>query len=90
MVQRFVDNCRLSASDQERGKLSVEEIVQTEIQIIQQVQKDAFSTENVALMKGPSLSVNGKLHSLNPKLDENGLIRSDGRLVYAEFLSYDV
>ena len=34
------------------GELSVEEIVQAEIQIIQQAQTNAFSKEYVALMKG--------------------------------------
>ena len=36
------------------------------------------------------MSSNSKLLALKPQLDDDGLIRSDGRLTNAQFISYDV
>jgi len=44
----------------------------------------------LALSKGKQLSTNSKLIALCPKLDEDGLMQSDSRLQYAEFLPYGV
>lgn len=41
------------------------------------------------MAKGKQLSNNSKLVHLNPKLDEEGLIRCDTRLKYAKYLAYD-
>ena len=49
-----------------------------------------FREEWKALSGKKSLPSNSKLIGLQPKLDDDGLIRSGGRLKYAEFLSYDV
>ncbi|CAG2208608.1 unnamed protein product [Mytilus edulis] len=40
-------------------------------------------------MKSKDLLKTSKLLGLQPRIDENGLIRCDGRLEYAEFLSFD-
>ena len=42
------------------------------------------------LVKKKELPKHSKLLGLCPKLDSEGIIRSDGRLTYAEFLPYDV
>ena len=39
---------------------------------------------------GQPIPTNSKLLALKPKLDNGGLLRSDGRLRNAKFLSYDV
>lgn len=53
-------------------------------------QKNSFSDDYSALLKNRELSKSSKLASLNPKIDEDGLLRCDGRLKHAEFLSFDV
>ena len=42
------------------------------------------------MVNGRSLSSYSKLLALKPQLDDDGLIRSDGRLTNAKFISYDV
>ena len=49
-----------------------------------------FREEWKALSSRKSLPGNSKLLGLQPKLDDDGLMRSDGCLEHAEFLSYDV
>ena len=46
--------------------------------------------EYIALLNGKKLSSQNKLLGLSPRLDDNKIMRSDGRLKYAEFLLYDV
>ncbi len=46
--------------------------------------------EWTALSRGKPLQTTSKILSLQPQVDEDGLMRSNGRLKYAEFLSYDV
>ncbi|CAG2242219.1 unnamed protein product [Mytilus edulis] len=52
-------------------------------------QREAFLDEYNALMKSEDLPKTSKLLGLQPRIDENRLIRCDGRLEYAEFLSFD-
>ena len=61
-----------------------------EIQLVRHAQSTEFQEEWKALSRGSSLPANSKLQGLQPKLDEDGLLRSDGRLKHAEFLSHDV
>ena len=61
-----------------------------EEQIIRVAQRESFSEEYLALQKVRKLSTSSKLFGLCPKLDEDGVIRLNSRLQYAEFLPYDV
>lgn len=88
-VRRFIKNCQLPTEERKRGELTTEEIVDEQIELIKQAQKTAFPEEYSALEQKKQLPRNSKLMPLNPKLDEDGLIRSDSRLKYAEFISYD-
>ena len=54
------------------------------------MQREVFYNEYVALQKRKQLPIDSKLLGLCPKLDEDGIMRSDSRLQYAEFLPYDV
>ena len=67
-----------------------EEIEDAEIQIIKKAQREVFQDEYLALSRGTELPRNSKLLRLNPKLDEDSVVRSDGRLKYAEFLPFNV
>lgn len=89
-VVRFVNNCRVNKEHRAREELTLDEIKDAEKQIIQNAQREAFYDEYVAIQKGRQLPKNSKLLGLCPKLDEDGLMRSDSRLQYAEFLPYDV
>ena len=58
--------------------------------IIKHAQNDCFKEEIANISRGQKLSNKSKLVGLNPVLDQDELVRSDGRLKYAEFLSYDI
>jgi len=72
------------------GELTVNEIIDSEKQMIKNAQKEAFLDEFVALLKAKPLPTTSRLLKLCPKLDEDSLMRCDSRLQYAEFLPYDV
>ena len=89
-VMRFVHNCHANKEHRLKGELTLDEIRDAEKQIIKNAQNEAFNDEYSALQKEKQLPMNSKLLGLCPKLDEDGLLRSDSRLQYAEFLPYDV
>ncbi|MEW8314042.1 MAG: hypothetical protein AB2658_03330, partial [Candidatus Thiodiazotropha endolucinida] len=89
-INRFTHNCHLSKEARVSGELTSGEIHKAEIHLIKQAQRIEFREEWTAVRNGKPLKQNSKLLGLQPKLDEDGLLRSDGRLKYAEFLSYDV
>ena len=84
-VCRFLYHCRLSSMERSTGELTVEELEDAETQIIKYAQMESFPDEYGALADKKS-----KLMSLNPKIDDDGVLRCDGRLKYAENLPYDV
>ena len=88
-VHRFIDNCRLKQKQRRQGSLSTVEYADVELDIIKNAQREAFSGEYNAFMKSKDLPKTSKLLGLQPRIDENGLIRCDGRLENAEFLSFD-
>ena len=86
-VRRFVDNCRGRA--RQNGELKPSEIEDTEVQAIKSAQREAFPEEYLALQRRKELPKNSKLLAFRPRLDEEGQMRCDSRLKYAEFLSHD-
>ena len=86
-VRRFVDNCRGRA--RQNGELKPSEIEDTEVQVIKSAQREAFPEEYLALQRRKELPKNSKLLAFRPRLDEEGQMRCDSRLKYAEFLSHD-
>ena len=54
-----------------------------EVQLIQQTQRIYFRNEWRALSCGRPLPIGSKLLSLKPKLDDDGVMKSDGRLQQA-------
>ena len=72
------------------NELNIDEIVDAENCILRIAQRETFSEEYTALLRGRKLSSQSKLLGLSPRLDDNKIMRSDGRLKYAEFLPYDV
>ena len=86
-VRRFVDNCRGRA--RQNGELKPSEIEDTEVQVIKSAQREAFPEEYLALQRRKELPKNSKLLAFRPRLDEEGQMRCDSQLKYAEFLSHD-
>ena len=86
-VRRFVDNRRGRA--RQNGELKPSEIEDTEVQVIKSAQREAFPEEYLALQRQKELPKNSKLLAFRPRLDEEGQMRCDSRLKYAEFLSHD-
>ena len=89
-VNRYIDNCGKQKEDRTSGELQADELKRAELQLIQHAQMTEFREEWKALSSRKSFPGNSKLLGLQPKLDDDGLMRSDGRLKHAVFLSYDV
>ena len=89
-VNRFIEHCKRDMAVRMTGELIADELKRSEIQLVRQAQQSEFQDEWKALDNGRSFSSNSKLLALKPQLDDNGLIRSDGRLTNAKFISYDV
>ena len=88
-VLRFVNNCRNTVENREYGLLKPEEVKEVQLYTIRDAQKKSFK-ENEVIKNGKLLSTKSKLLKLMPKIDEDGVLRCDGRLCYAEFLPYKV
>ncbi|KAK3736479.1 hypothetical protein QZH41_005829 [Actinostola sp. cb2023] len=88
-IYRFLDNCRLPKAKRTPGELTSEEITDAEVYIIKKAQRESFKEEYLALSEDKELPRHSKLLALKPTLDEDGLLRSDGRLVNADYLPYD-
>ena len=89
-VNRFIENCKKNAAFWMTGELKADELKKSEIKLVKQAQRCEFQDEwNALLSRGP-LSSNSKLLALKPQLEDDGLIRSNGRLTNAQFISYDV
>ncbi|XP_067667337.1 uncharacterized protein [Haliotis asinina] len=78
----------LEITERQQVCLTTDEIADAEKRIICNAQKDAFSKEYLAVAKGKSISKSSKLINLHPVLDDDGLLRSDGRLTHADYLPY--
>ena len=88
-VRRVLHNLR-SRDDRKAGmELSPEEIKDAEEEIVSLAQREAFHEEYAALSLGKLIPRKSQLIKLNPCIDEDGVIRCDGRLRFAEFLPYD-
>ena len=86
-VRRFIDNCR--SSNREKGELKAEKIEDVAIQVIKGAQRKAYPDEYLALQRQREIAKKSKLLGLQPWLDEEGQMRCNGRLKYAEYLPQD-
>jgi len=78
---KFVKGCRCN---RQVGNLTVRELEKAEQIIARVVQHESFHQEYRCLSKGHVLKKNSKLITLDPFLDEMGLIRVGGRLRHAD------
>ena len=70
-------------------ELQPEEIKGAEEEIVRLAQRQAFRDGYAALSSGKPIPKKSQLIKLNPCIDDDGVIRSDGRLKFANFLPYD-
>ncbi|XP_065192504.1 uncharacterized protein LOC135823588 [Sycon ciliatum] len=89
LVRRFVTNCRTIKSDRMTGPLSSAEISDAETEVLKMAQHDAFSDEIKVLGQRKVVSARSELSPMNPMIDDNGVLRCQGRLAYAEYLPED-
>lgn len=81
---------RVSRSTIPNGYFTREELEAAEVSILQCVQREAYQFELLILQDDDrQLESRSKLYKLSPFLDENGLIRSESRLLAASYLSFD-
>ncbi len=79
-----MDNCCLHPSDRVTGTLTPSELSDAEILHINISQMQAYPEEYKAFEAHKALPGSSKLLPLNPIMDGDGLVRSDGRLRYAK------
>ncbi|XP_058817874.1 uncharacterized protein LOC131681180 [Topomyia yanbarensis] len=80
------------------ASLTREEYRKAEIQVFKIAQQDAYEDElkvllkNKELLPGKLLSIdqNSELYQLSPLLDEDQVIRMEGRSAYADFMPFDL
>ena len=73
-----MNNSRLAIEHRQKGDLTTDEIADSEIELIRIAQRGSFVIEYKSLAKGNGISSNSKIISLNPHLDEEGLICAYG------------
>ncbi|GIY23158.1 reverse transcriptase [Caerostris darwini] len=79
---RFVNNCR-NSKDKVTGFLNTSELTNAINVLIKFVQFIVFNNEINALKRNQALSCRSKILSLNPFLDNSGILRVGGRLRHA-------
>ena len=89
-VYRFLKNCRTTQKRIIEDELTEEEIKDAEVCVIREMQKEVFAEEYQLISKGRPIKGDSKLVALQPRIDEDGVLRCNGRLRYADFLPYDV
>ena len=88
-VNRFLENCHLPSMLHKKAALGPEEIITSEMQFIRLAQQEEFQDEIQALKSGKGLHGKSKLLPLKPVLDEEGVLRCDGRLKFADCLPWE-
>lgn len=82
---RFIQNCKLPKDYRNTSSLTVDELNKSRHWIFAQVQQQAFPQELKALKEHKTIENRSRLKTLNPFLDNLGLIRVGGRIHSADF-----
>ena len=86
---RVLSYCLRSKNRNSGEILTVEELNAAKLAILKRCQKEIFHDAHENISKGQPLSASDQLNKLSPFLDENGLLRLQGRLQHSRS-SYDV
>ena len=89
-VRRALQNMSKKGEKQTSKVVLPHEIREAEEEVVRACQREVFHNEYKALVSGKPVPQKSPLIKLNPILDEDGCIRSNGRLQFAEYLPYDV
>lgn len=84
---RFKINCRKDASERITTPICMPEMRQALKCLLIAAQMQSFPEELSALQNGHQVKLNSKLSSLNPFLDNDGIIHVGGRLKHSDFPS---
>ncbi|UYV71900.1 hypothetical protein LAZ67_9000991, partial [Cordylochernes scorpioides] len=87
-IYRFVFNAQCSYNERKKGHLSSSELTSSIHNIIRFIQSSEFQSEITCCKQKKSLPTNSRLLSLNPFIDESGLLRVGGRLHHSN-LQFD-
>ena len=82
-VLRFIFNSRHKLEDRRLGDVSYDEMQHARQVLIQQVQQQEFAAEVSALQRGHLVAKSSPLAQLTPYLDDEGLLRVQGRLQFS-------
>ena len=82
-VVRVLCNMRKKENAVQGNALHPEEIKDAEEDILREAQKEAFPEEYRALTSNKAISLKSPLIKLTPRIDDNGIIRMEGRLQFA-------
>ena len=85
-VIRFITNARRLADRKITGELLPSEVKDADDWFIKSAQTECFKEDYRLLKKGKSISSGSKLISLQPSMDEYGLMRCNSRIVNVEYL----
>eukprot|EP00117_Sycon_ciliatum_P016997 scpid5959/ scgid16188/ len=85
---RFITNCR--GGEELSGELTGEEMDAASLSIIKEAQHEAFAEDLKLVKNGQPLPLKSRLARLSPRLDDDGLLRCDGRTKLADWLPFDV
>lgn len=89
-VRRALQSMSKKGEKQTSKVLLPREIREAEEEVVRACQREVFHNEYKALVSGKPVPQKSPLIKLNPILGEDGCIRSNGRLQFAEYLPYDV
>ncbi|XP_047124177.1 uncharacterized protein LOC124806920 [Hydra vulgaris] len=89
-IHRLIGNCRFETDFRKKGDIAADEYHESEKEIIAKAQKESFKEEYSNIEKGKPISISSKIISLNPQIDEDGLLRSCSRLQNAHYSPYDI
>ncbi|XP_026462792.1 uncharacterized protein LOC113365449 [Ctenocephalides felis] len=88
---RFLKNCKNKAKNKGdciHGELKTTEINDARVRLIKLAQRERFKNEIESLSNHEPIKTKSDLKSLNPFLDENGILRVGGRIKLSD-LGYD-
>lgn len=89
-IYRFINNSKIAKENSYKrikGPLTTAELTRSKYYWIKQSQKRVFADELAALVSNKSVHRNSCLKTLNPFLDDFGVIRVGGKLAYAPISS---
>ena len=88
-VDRFLENCRLPAAFRREGTIQPDEVASSGMRFIRRPQQEVFKEEILAVKTKKELPNGSRLQPRRPVLSEDGVLRCDERLRYAEYLPWE-